>query len=111
MISGADVAQVKLHNYEYLCSLSSHEQEIELVSRFASVFSYYVAQIPKPVLFRSGWSLLLEIPLQHALTSVFGLYFIWLEYLVPTNTVSSLYNGLLPQKEISSLLNIKENLQ
>lgn len=59
-----------------------HEQEIELVSRFASVFSYYVAQIPKTVLFRSGWSLLFGIPLQHTLASVFGLYFIWLKYLV-----------------------------
>lgn len=87
-----------------------HEQQIELVSRFASVFSYYVAQIPKTVSFRSGWSLLFGITLQHTLTSVCGLHFIWLKYLVWTNTVSSLYNGLLPQKEISSLRNIKEKL-
>lgn len=87
-----------------------HDQQIELVRRFASVFSYYVAQIPKIILFQSGWSLLFGIPLQHTLNSVFGLYFIFFIYLVWTNTVSSLYKGLLPQKEISSLLNIKEKL-
>lgn len=109
MISGADVAQVKPYNYEYLWSFL-HEQEIELVSHFSRVFSYYFAQITKTVLFRSGCSLLFGIPLQHAFISVFGLYFIWLKYLVWTNTVSPLYNGLLPDKETSSLLNIKEKL-
>jgi hypothetical protein len=109
VISGAYFAQVKPHNFEYLCS-SLLEQEIELVSRFAGVFSYYVAQIPKIVLFRSVWSLLFGIPLQHVLISVFGLHFIRLKYLVLTNTFSSLYNGLLPQMETSSLLNIKEKL-
>jgi len=46
MISVANFAQVKPHNFEYLRN-SLLEQDIELVSRFASVFGYYVAQIPK----------------------------------------------------------------